>query len=226
VGNLAIAARKGQEPEVNVGKEGFEIAQWASQSSAAAAVQQMGTRLASGGGTLATLVRQNQDLAALWRDKDEALITALSEGKNQVGIDVLRKEIAGIESRLTAVAARLDTEFPEYAALARPNPLKVEEAQRLLGPDEALTFFLMSERESYVFALTSEGFRWKTIAVPEKALADKVAALRGTIGDPTSVQRGFARVDECRGLARVDCRSLRFDFNLAHEIYVVWPDCG
>jgi hypothetical protein len=61
-------------------------------------VQQMGTRLASGGGTLAALVRQSQDLAALWRDKDEALITALAEGKNQVGIDALRKEIADIES--------------------------------------------------------------------------------------------------------------------------------
>jgi CHAT domain-containing protein len=184
----------------------------------------MGTRLASGGGTLATLVRQNQDLTALWRDKDKALITALSEGKNQVDIDVLRKEIAGIESRLTAVAARLDTEFPEYAALARPNPLKVEEAQRLVGPDEAVIFFLMSERESYVFALTGEGFWWKTIAVPEKALADKIAALRGSIGDSTSVQRGFARLDECgtvdaRGLARVDCRTLGFDFSLAHEIY-------
>src|SRR5262249_24006582 len=64
----------------------------------------------------------------------------------------------------------------------------------------------------------------KTIAVPEKALADKIAALRGSIGDPTSVQRGFARLDECgtvdaRGLARVDCRTLGFDFSLAHEIY-------
>src|SRR5215471_3623589 len=224
VANLAAAARKGIEPAPSLANEAIEIAQWASQSSAAAAVQQMGTRSASGGGTLATLVRQNQDLAALWRDKDQALITALSEGKDQVGIDVLRKEIAGIESRLTAVAARLDTEFPEYAALARPNPLKVEEAQRLVGPDEAVIFFLMSERESYVFALTGEGFWWKTIAVPEKTLADKIAALRASIGDATSVQRGFARLDECgtvdaRGLARVDCRSLRFDFNLAHEIY-------
>src|SRR5262249_15027469 len=151
VANLSVAARKEIEPAASLAHEALEVAQWASQSSAAEAVQQMGTRLASGGGTLATLVRQNQDLAALWRDKDKALITALSEGKNQVDIDVLRKEIAGIESRLTAVAARLDTEFPEYAALARPKPLKVEEAQRLVGPDEAVIFFLMSERESYVF---------------------------------------------------------------------------
>src|SRR5262249_46594332 len=98
VANLAVAARKGIEPAPSLAHEAFEIAQWASQSSAAAAVQQMGTRLASGGGTLAALVRQNQDLAALWRDKDEALITALAERKNQVGIDVLRKEIADIES--------------------------------------------------------------------------------------------------------------------------------
>src|SRR5262249_24793802 len=93
----------------------------------------------------------------------------------------------------------------------------------MLGPDEAVIFFLMSERKSYVFALTGDGFWWKTIAVPEKALADKIAALRGSIGDSTSVQRGLARREcrtvDARGLARVDCRTLSFDFGLAHEIY-------
>jgi CHAT domain-containing protein len=222
VGNLVVAARKGQEPEVKLGKEAFEVAQWARRSSTAAAIQQMGTRLASGGGMLGTLVRDNQDLAARWGDKDKALITALSEGKDQAGIAALRREIAGIESRLAAVATRLEKEFPDYAALASPKPLKAEEAQGLLGPDEALAFFLTSDEESYVFALTREGFSWKTIAVPGKTLVEKVAALRRTIGDPSSAE--LARPDECGkvggpGLARADCGTSGFDFGLAHDLY-------
>jgi hypothetical protein len=37
--------------------------------------------------------------------------------------------------------------------------------QRLLGADEALVFFLAGANESYVFALTREGFEWRTKSV-------------------------------------------------------------
>src|SRR5262245_40201561 len=47
VANLAIAARKGIEPAPSLAHEALEVAQWASQSSAAAAIQHMSTRLAS-----------------------------------------------------------------------------------------------------------------------------------------------------------------------------------
>ena len=40
------------EPAASLAHEAIEVAQWASQSSAAAAVQQMDTRFASGGGAL------------------------------------------------------------------------------------------------------------------------------------------------------------------------------
>jgi DNA invertase Pin-like site-specific DNA recombinase len=46
--NLAIGARKGTKPEPSLAHEALEVAQWASQSSAAAAIQQMSTRFASG----------------------------------------------------------------------------------------------------------------------------------------------------------------------------------
>ena len=85
VANLAVAARKGIEPAPSLAHEAIEVAQWANQSSAAAAVQQMGTRFASGSGALASLVRESQDLAATWRDQDKALLDALSnpEGRHE-----------------------------------------------------------------------------------------------------------------------------------------------
>jgi tetratricopeptide (TPR) repeat protein len=164
VASLAVAARKGIEPAPSLAHEAIEVAQWASQSSAAAAVQQMGTRFASDSGALASLVRESQDLAAAWRDKDKALLDALSnpDGRQErASIDVLRREIAETERRLNAVAARIDKEFPDYATFAHPKPPTAEEVQRLLGADEALVFFLAGANESYVFALTPEGFEWR-----------------------------------------------------------------
>jgi len=211
VANLAIAARKGIEPAPSLAAEAFEVAQWASQSSAAAAVQQMSTRFASGPGALASLVRESQDLAAAWREQDKALLDALSnpEGRHeQARIDALRRKIAETEGRLKAVAARINKEFPDYAALADPKPPTAEEVQRLLGANEALVFFLAGANESYVFVLTREGFEWRTISLGENSMAAKVAAFRRGL----DIEELTKSVDAGK--------SELFDLATAHEFYV------
>jgi tetratricopeptide (TPR) repeat protein/CHAT domain-containing protein len=211
VANLAVAARKGIESPASLAHEALEVTQWASQSSAAAAVQQMSTRFASGPGALASLVRESQDLAAAWRGQDKALLDALSntEGRHEwARIDALRREIAETEGGLKAVAARIHEEFPDYAALADPKPPMAEEVQSLLGADEALVFFLAGPKESYVFALTREGFEWRTISLGEKNMAAKVAAFR----------RGLD-VDELTKSVSMGKAQL-FDLAAAHELYV------
>jgi CHAT domain-containing protein/tetratricopeptide (TPR) repeat protein len=213
VANLAAAAQKGIEPAAGLGLEALEIAQWAGQSSAASAVQQMAARFASDSGALASLVRESQDFSAAWRDNDKKLVEALSmpEGqRDQALIDTIRGQVAEIEGKLAVNAGRLDREFPDYATLANPKPLAAEEAQKLLGADEALVFFLAGDRESYVFALTRDAFAWKTIPLGAQALSQQVAAFRHGL-DVEALGRGLARV-ECtqaevdkRGLSRKDC---------------------
>src|SRR5262249_7697101 len=78
----------------------------------------------------------------------------------------------------------------------------------LLGADEAVVFFLAGAKESYVFALTHEGFEWRTIPLGEKNIAAKVAAFR----------RGLD-VDELTKSASMGKAEL-FDFAAAHELYV------
>jgi CHAT domain-containing protein len=179
---VALAAAQGVEPESTLGREGFEVAQWALQSSAGAAVQQMAARFDSGSGSLATLVRDQQDLAALWRERNKALTHALSEAhQNKALTEAIRKQIAETEDRLATITNRLEREFPDYAALTNPKPLNVEDTQKLLGPDEALVFFLIGDKNSkktFVFELTRDGFDWKTIPLSGDALAEKVSAFR------------------------------------------------
>jgi tetratricopeptide (TPR) repeat protein/CHAT domain-containing protein len=206
----AAAALQGIEPAAALAREAFESAQRASQSSAAAAIQQMAARFGSGGDALAALVRDSQDLAAAWRAQDKRLVDVLSkpEGQqNRTEIEALRQQIADIESRLAADAARLDKEFPDYAALASPKPLAAEEAQKLLGPDEALVFLLAGDRESYVFALTRDGFDWRTIPIGAQDLAAKVAAFRRGV-DVDALMKGADAG-----------RPELFDLGLAHELY-------
>jgi tetratricopeptide (TPR) repeat protein len=181
VGNLAAAVHQNIEPEPAAGREAIETAQWAVQSSAGAAVQQMGARFATGSGALAGLVRESQDLSAARRDRDQALLAALSKPRAQqdrAATDVIREQIANLDGRLAVAAALLEKQFPEYAALSNPKPLAAEEVQRLLRGDEALAFFLVGAKESYVFALTRESFKWRTIPIGANDLSAKVAAFR------------------------------------------------
>jgi CHAT domain-containing protein/Tfp pilus assembly protein PilF len=203
VGSLAAAVRSGLDPSAVLGREAFEIAQWANQSAAAAAIQQLGPRFGANNDALAALVRQNQDLSAFWRDRDKALIEALSKRQGQVSaaqIDAIRRQLADTERKLADVDARLQKEFPDFAALANPKPAKVEEVQKLLAAGEALVLILMGEKEGYVFAVKPGSFEWHTIPIGREELAAKIARFR-------------------RGL---DLNTMQeFDLGLANELYAL-----
>jgi len=154
-------------------------------------------------------VRERQDLAALWRDRDKALLVALSKPQDQqnpTAIGALRRELADTESKLAAHTARLEREFPEYAALASPKALKPEEVQQLLGADEALVFWLAGAEGAYVFALTRDDFDWQAIGIPAEKLSEKVIAFRSGL-DLDRLQKSADK-------------PVLFDLALAHELYV------
>ena len=181
VGGLAAAARTGSGDVKALGKEAFEMAQWAIQSSAGAALQQLGPRFAAGNDALAALVRTNQDLSAYLRDRNKALVTALSnpDGQsNTTRINEIRKNIADAESKLADNSAQLQQQFPEYAKLATPKPLQIDDAQKLLGPDEAMVLLLSGDKESYVFALTASDFDWHAIPIGGGDLTGEIEKFR------------------------------------------------
>ena len=181
VSNIAAAGRAEPESMPVLTREAFAMVQWAHHSAAASALQQMGARFAAGTDALAALVRENQDLIALARDRDKALIAAISNPgpqQDRAAIARIRQDIADLQSKLAALAARLEKEFPDYAALTSPKPLAAEDAQRLLGPDEVLAFWIGGEKETELFALTREDIEWHTIAVGADALTQRIAAFR------------------------------------------------
>jgi tetratricopeptide (TPR) repeat protein/CHAT domain-containing protein len=210
---LAVQQKIGSEPAA--GREAAEMAQWAMQSSAADAVRQMAVRFASGSGPLAPLVRERQDLVAAWREKDKALLATLSKWdgrQDRATVDAMRRQITEIEEKLTVIDARLNQEFPNYVALAKPRPVQVEEVQKLLEVDEGLVFWLPGHEESYVFAVTREGFEWKSLPISETALAGKVALFRRGL----DVQVLDEQLDVT---AKTGAKPDLFDLALAHDLY-------
>jgi CHAT domain-containing protein len=209
--NLSAAASKGIEPRSVLAREAFEIAQWAGQSVTAAAIQQMATRFASGGDALAALARESQDLASAWSDRKKRLVAALagSGGRSdRAEADGLRGEIADIEKRLAAIAARLRKEFPDYAELVRPTPLEPEDVQKLLRADEALVFWAKGKRELHLFALKRDALDWRTVAMDGRDLSARIAEFRRGL-DVDALSKAVS------GPGQPDL----FDLGRAHELY-------
>jgi tetratricopeptide (TPR) repeat protein len=179
VANLAVAARKGIEPAATLAHEALEVAQWASQSSAAAAVQQMGTRFASGPSALASLVRESQDLAAGWRKQDKALLDALSssEGRQeQARIDALRRKIAETEGGLRQLphgSIRNSPTMPHSQTLSPLRPKRCRGclagtkhlSSSLWGPTRA-TFLRLRARVSSGGRFRSARRTWRRRSLP------------------------------------------------------------
>jgi CHAT domain-containing protein/Tfp pilus assembly protein PilF len=186
--------------------EAFEMAQWATHSAAAAALQQMGLRFAAGTGALSALVRENQDLIAAARERDKALLVAISRPAAQQdasAIGQIRQTLTDIRAKLADANARLEKQFPDYVALTNPKPLTLKEAQGLLGPDEALIQWVAAEDKTELFVLTREGADWHTLPVKADALTDKVAAFRRGL----TVEAASAAASE------------QFDLAFAHDVY-------
>ena len=194
------------EQRLSLADEALAAAQRASQTSASAALSQMAARFGAGDSTLAKAVRENQDLIAEWRELDKALLAAVSkppemrQAKAEARWRQRRDETG---KRIAALSARLESDFPDYAALSSPKPLSVEETRKLLRPDEALVAYLVTNNASYVWAVTGDDLAWVELEIDKKALEDKVAAIR----------KGL----DLAALARGDTKPVELD--LLHDLY-------
>lgn len=234
---LARALHRAAHDDERARAEAFEMAQWASHSRVTSTLSQVAARFAKGTGPLARLVRERQDLEmrrpAVLRRLDDA--TAQGDRKAQ---EDARASVARIDDALKEVDARLDQpEFGGYAALTRPKPLAIAEAQeRFLRDDEVLIQFMeygdrrrvAGAGETLVWAVTKTEAHWLSVPLDYEAFHENVRKLRcglDRFGEwYRSEDRWFARNEVCRllapgGLGKEDL--LPFDHRTAHKLYKV-----
>jgi CHAT domain-containing protein len=218
--------------------EGFEIAQWAQHSHAAAALSQMAARFAKGEGELARLVRERQDLVGRYRILDRKLTAALAKPapeRHRPQEETWRKDMGEVEKRISAIDTMLSQKFPDYAALASPEPLSVRDTQALLRPGEALYQLVLDDDRSFAWVVTRDAVRWQAVAHGRKALADHVEALRcgldATVWEASRSAKSVTAAtsarastphERCRqllGAEANDPAALPFDLVRAHALY-------
>jgi tetratricopeptide (TPR) repeat protein/CHAT domain-containing protein len=214
-------------------REMFQTAQWAQSSEAAQSLAQMAARGAKDDPKLAALVRKRQDLVAEWQRRDQARIAAVAQGPDKRNRDAEAENIArlgAIDARVAGIDQELAAKFPDYAALASPLPLSVEDVQKQLGADEALVLFLDTPQvkptpeETFIWVVSKTDARWVRIDVGTLALTREVAALRcgldydGTWGAASSrcselLKTTYTEADHEGG------KPLPFDCDRAHALY-------
>ncbi|MGI9403975.1 MAG: CHAT domain-containing tetratricopeptide repeat protein, partial [Hyphomicrobium sp.] len=240
-------ASQARAADTGLSAEMFQMAQWAHSSEAAAALSQMAARQAKGSGPLATLVRERQDLVGQWQKGDEARTAAASRSPDQRNAKAEAansKRLAEIEARIATIDATLGRDFPDYAAIARPQPLSIAEVQAQLHDGEALVLFLdttewkPTPEETFIWVVTKTESSWVRSDLGTTALQEHVAALRcGLDGsnwhrasawpEVTDDQKRrkeeqIARRERCHALTGTDLsgqQQLPFDLARAHDLY-------
>jgi CHAT domain-containing protein/Tfp pilus assembly protein PilF len=177
-----------EQPDIGgLQREMFQTAQWAQSSEAAQSLAQMAARGAKGEPKLAALVRERQDLVAEWQKRDavrNALVALPPEKRNAQAETANIARLSGIDSRIADIDKRLAVDFPDYAALASPAPLSVEDVQRELDTDEALLLLFdtpeakPTPEETFIWVVTKTDVKWVRSELGTPALTREVSALR------------------------------------------------
>jgi hypothetical protein len=179
--------RGNDKASAKIAPEMFQVAQWAAGSGAAASLAKMAARQATGNPQLARLVRERQDLVEEWQNRDAARSAALAQSPSKRNTQAEAKNVArlaAIDNRIVDIDKRLAADFPDYAALANPDPLKITDAQKQLKTNEALVLFLdtaewtPTPEKTFIWVVTDKTIRWVRSDLEPKALKDHVDALR------------------------------------------------
>ena len=125
-------------------------------------------------------MRKDQDLTTESGRLDKALIGALSKPaavRNPVMEDQIRKRIDEIKSERAKLQEVFNQRYPDYVALAKPQPLTIEQTQALLADDEALVVIDL-DLMSYVWVITNDRTEWKLLSVSADDVSKEIEALR------------------------------------------------
>src|SRR5262249_22549639 len=78
-----------------------------------------------------------------------------------------------------SLTAQIDREFPVYAEVIDPKPVTLEQARAMLRPGEALITTLVTQDQTFVWAVPQSGsVAFATVPMSAKTIEETVATLR------------------------------------------------
>ncbi len=189
-GLIKAAYRSAENPRLlppDLIRSMFLKAQWSMQSEAAEAMAQMAARGTEGDAKLSSIIRDRQDLLSELQVRNAVQVAAFSkppEKRNAESEAANAARLHEIVERIGEIDLQLKAEFIDYAELASPEPVSVEDLQRDLHADEALILFLdtteftPAPEETFVWVVTKTDVRWFRSKLGTPSLRREVTALR------------------------------------------------
>ncbi|MFZ2136523.1 MAG: tetratricopeptide repeat protein, partial [Xanthobacteraceae bacterium] len=164
----------------------LNVVQHASQTAAGEALNALAVRFSAGNDRLAELVRKDQDLVGEAGKLETAIIAAVSaepSRRDAAKERRIRDRIAAITKERDDLQVIFTRDFPDYAALSKPQPLTLKDIQALLADDEAVVIVDLGPKDakSYVWGITRSVPDWKETAVTADQVSETVSRLRALL---------------------------------------------
>jgi tetratricopeptide (TPR) repeat protein len=190
--------------------DAFAVAEQVRGGPAQTAMAQAGARAASGDPAIAALVRRVQDLSAQYQAVGKQLDVQYSAQQQDAAlIKSLQQSSAQLAQSLKEASAELYGKFPKYAELVAPDPITIDETQRLLRPGEALiSYFTLDDRVLGWLVQPGRAPTYRDVPVGKDTLSATIARIRASI-TPACNQEG------------ADCRVPAFDVSDANQLYTL-----
>ncbi|HEY4575140.1 MAG TPA: CHAT domain-containing protein, partial [Thermoanaerobaculia bacterium] len=144
-------------------------------------------------------------ISAELREKERDVRARLSQIQRQLA-DELSKEPARplvlrelearrqeTEREQEGIEARIKAESPHYAELRYPSPLRREQIQKLLQPDEALLEYSLGERGVYLFVVTAEGLTVHPLKPAPEKVGEDVEVLHAALENGGRLTNAYLR---------------------------------
>lgn len=192
------------------------------KTSTSSALEQVAARFAAGSDSLSKLVRKNQDLHKQRKALDKQVLelrTADTSSVDKTTLNSMKKRIKDLGEQIQKSDLNLFLKFPQYSELSNPQPLTIEETQKLLRKGEGLVQFMFARNEGFAWLVTQQKSRWVKLNVKSIDINDMVYTLRAGLdrssGDviDTTIPGGMDDPSTHRS------QGLKFDLSIAHKLY-------
>ena len=178
--------------------EAFLAGQVGRTTSAAVALAQMSSRFALGNDELAVAIRERQELARELGNAEKALIKAEAEQRPR-----WQREIKRLDGKLTTLVEGIRGRFPVYVDWMGTAPVSAAQVQKVLAQDEALVSLLVSDKETYLWAVGKNDVAFVRVPLGRRELDSTVRSLRRAL-DPS----GYADIADLRNFPLAEAHAL------------------
>lgn len=121
-----------------------------------------------------SLLERKQALAQSIDAKAQSQMELLSGKHTEAEAEAIRKELSALTDELEQLEGRIRESSPQFTALVKPMPLRLEEIQeKILDRDTLLLEYSLGEERSFVWAVTPDAI--KSFELPKRALIETAA---------------------------------------------------